>query len=118
MQEKKKKGVVYLSRVPTYMNASTVRRHFQAYGVERVYLSCEANAKRKQRSNKKRRYEEGWVEFEDKQDAKEVALLFNGHTVGGKKRHNPNRDDTWCIRYLPKFTWEHLRERTHTEERL
>ena len=38
--------------------------------------------------------------------------------MGGKKQHNPNREDIWCIRYLSKFTWEHLNERTHSDERI
>ncbi len=57
--------------------------------------------------NGQRRYEEGWIEFVDKNLAKFVALTFNGQQMGGKKadRHH---DDIWALRYLSGFKWEHL----------
>lgn len=57
--------------------------------------------------NGQRRYEEGWIEFVDKNLAKFVALTFNGQPMGGKKadRHH---DDIWALRYLSGFKWEHL----------
>ena len=57
--------------------------------------------------NGQRRYEEGWIEFVDKNLAKFVALTFNGQLMGGKKadRHH---DDTWNLRYLSGFKWDHL----------
>lgn len=57
--------------------------------------------------NKKRNFEEGWVEFLDKKDAKMVAETLNTNIIGGKK-NNFYYDDVWNIKYLPKFKWHHL----------
>lgn len=59
---------------------------------------------------KKDSFTEGWVEFLDKQEAKQIALALNSKPVGGKKRHNFYHDDIWCMRYLSKFTWNDLIE--------
>lgn len=62
-----------------------------------------------------RRYEEGWIEFEDKMLAKFVALTFNGAKIGQKK-NDCHYDDVWNIRYLPKFKWENLVESNFYEK--
>ena len=97
------------------MNSSTIKRLLKKFNVERVYLSAESESSRKARvkggGNRKTKYTEGWVEFSDKKVAKQVALALNGQLVGGKKRHNLFRDDTWLMRYLPKFKWENLKEK-------
>lgn len=56
-----------------------------------------------------KKYTEGWVEFESKKDAKMAAALLNGEPMGGKKRSS-HYYDLWCIKYLPKFTWDNLTE--------
>lgn len=110
--------------------------------------------KRKEKgANTGKNFTEGWVEFEDKQNAKDVSWLkahgslpwtggypvsvFAGHTahlphclttcsrltpplsqavqllngqpMGGKRR-SAYFYDLWCLRYLPKFKWDHLTE--------
>lgn len=87
----------------------------QRFRVERIYLEKEQEAATRQRrkagGNHKPRYEEGWVEFTDKQEAKMCAIALNGNLIGGKKRHNLFHDDIWSLRYLPKFKWHNLSEK-------
>jgi hypothetical protein len=54
-------------------------------------------------------FTEGWVEFEDKAVAKSVARGLNGQQIGGKRR-SAYHFDLWCMKYLPKFKWDHLTE--------
>lgn len=65
--------------------------------------------RKKMGGNSGRNFTEGWVEFEDKKDAKKVAGLLNGEPMGGKKR-SAHYYDLWCIKYLPKFKWDDLTE--------
>ena len=91
-EKQHKKGIVYLPSLPPFMNPNTVRNLLEKFGVERIYLSPEAEHKRririKQGGNRKIKYTEGWVEFGDKNTAKKVAESLNGQLIGGKKRHN------------------------------
>lgn len=77
---------------------------------------------RKQRAkgggNRKIKYIEGWVEFEDKKDAKMCALALNGQQIGGKKRHNMFYDDLWTVKYLPKFKWSNLTEKLAYDQKM
>ena len=81
----RKSGVVYISRVPPYMNPHKLRSLLQPYGkLNRVFLQQEESAVRAQRikggGNKKRSFTEGWVEFVRKKDAKKACELLNvGH---------------------------------------
>lgn len=68
------------------------------------------NQRRKFGGNKKTKYVEGWVEFEDKKLARQLAAALNGTQVGGKKG-NFWYDDLWNMLYLPRFKWHHLTER-------
>lgn len=54
-------------------------------------------------------FTEGWVEFDDKAIAKSVAAGLNGQQIGGKRR-SAYHFDLWCMKYLPKFKWDHLTE--------
>jgi ESF2/ABP1 family protein len=54
-------------------------------------------------------FTEGWIEFEDKAVAKQVAAALNGQPIGGKKR-SAYHFDLWNLKYLPKFKWDHLTE--------
>lgn len=49
------------------------------------------------------------MEFEDKVIAKSVAAGLNGQQIGGKRR-SAYHFDLWCMKYLPKFKWDHLTE--------
>ena len=74
-------------------------------------------ALRKQRKQKGgntgKNFTEGWVEFEDKAVAKQVATMLNGNPIGGKRR-SAYHYDLWSLKYLPKFKWDHLTEEIGT----
>mmetsp|Transcript_31981 Transcript_31981/g.55127 ORF Transcript_31981/g.55127 Transcript_31981/m.55127 type:complete len:175 (+) Transcript_31981:1392-1916(+) len=116
-------GVIYLSSIPPYMGKKKLLRLFSEVAeVDRIHLTPEPRQNRKLRrehgGNTRKSYVEGWVEFKDKREAKRVALMYNGAEIGGKKRHNFYRDDRWNIRYLPKFTWEHLQQKIEADKKL
>eukprot|EP00887_Chlorella_sp_A99_P007339 scaffold2.g7339.t1 len=79
----------------------------------RLYLAPEDPALRRKRKqaggNTGKNFTEGWVEFEDKARAKEVVAMLNGQPMGGRKR-SAYYYDLWCMKYLPKFKWDHLTE--------
>lgn len=118
------------------MRPQKVRHLLSEYGeVGRVYLAAEDAAvrrgkrqqaataavnassssanpganKRKLAARAPKRFTEGWVEFEDKEDAKRVALALNGQPVGGRPRSS-HRHDLWCLKYLRGFKWDDLTE--------
>ena len=68
-------GVVYLSRIPPYMNPNSLRKLMESKfeGVERIYMEQERQHEHKNRvksgGNRKLRYNEAWVEFNDKKTA-------------------------------------------------
>ena len=97
------------------MNAQKLRHLLEKYArIGRIYLTPEDPTKFANRVKsggcKKECFTEGWVEFENKADAKRIAELLNAQPVGGKKRHNFYHDDIWCIRYLHRFSWNDLIE--------
>jgi ESF2/ABP1 family protein len=53
------------------------------------------------------------VEFEDKAEAKRVAAALNGQPMGGRRR-SAYYYDLWCMKYLPKFKWDHLTGAWHS----
>jgi ESF2/ABP1 family protein len=67
---------------------------------------------------RKVRYIEGWIEFMKKSEAKMCAIALNGTLMGGKKRHNLHRDDTWNMRYLSKFAWSNLTEKLAYDQKM
>ncbi|KAF9579192.1 RNA-binding ATPase activator esf2 [Lunasporangiospora selenospora] len=114
-----KTGIIYLSRVPPFMQVKSLRRLLAAYGkIGRIYLAPEdakvAARRKKYGGNRRQNFTEGWVEFMDKSIAKQVAQSLNTTTIGGKKR-GCFHDDIWNIKYLPKFKWNHLTERVAYE---
>jgi len=64
-------------------------------------------AKGKKREFGQLGFEEGWVEFLSKKDAKTAASLLNTERIGTHKGHQ-YYDDLWTMKYLPKFKWHHL----------
>eukprot|EP00922_Rhytidocystis_sp_ex-Travisia-forbesii_P059084 GHVS01087498.1.p1 GENE.GHVS01087498.1~~GHVS01087498.1.p1 ORF type:complete len:229 (-),score=57.51 GHVS01087498.1:396-1082(-) len=113
-EEEKRKGVIYIQRVPPFMTVGKVRDYFSQFGeVGKLFLTPQNKEQQHKRSCGSRQlYSDGWVEFADKRKAKRVALSLNNSTVGGAKRHNPWRDDLWNLKYLSKFRWHHLSEHT------
>eukprot|EP00753_Platysulcus_tardus_P002934 PLAT12076.2.p1 GENE.PLAT12076.2~~PLAT12076.2.p1 ORF type:complete len:284 (+),score=97.14 PLAT12076.2:13-864(+) len=110
-----RRGVLYISRVPPFMQPGKVKQLLSRYGnVTRVYLVPEDDSKRKRRvarTGKRRKlFTEGWVEFEEKAVAKAVARSLHGQEVRGK-RGNAHYHDIWMLKYLRKFKWHHLTEK-------
>lgn len=136
-----KRGIIYLSSIPPYMNVTKIREVFGEFGtVGRVYLQladigilflmCMLNVhnvdftyfselKGKEKKSKKhkisRKFTEGWVEFERKSIAKKVAALLNNTQVSNRKK-SKQYDNSWNIKYLSSFKWTHLHERLAYEK--
>lgn len=68
-------------------------------------------------SHRRQRFVEGWVEFEDKRDAKTCVAQLNGRIVGGKKK-SEFHDCMWTMKYLYGFKWPQLLEMLNYEKRL
>lgn len=86
------RGVVYLSSLPPFMKPAKVRHLLEKFApITRLYLVEEDAALRRRRiksgGNRKKKYTEGWIEFAEKAQAKQVAVHLNGSLVGGKKRN-------------------------------
>ena len=91
----KKRGVVYIARVPPRMTPTKIKSLLSDFGeVTRVFLVEEDASKRKRRRQEfgnsgGKRYIEGWVEFASKRKAKHVALSLNTTPISVHKR-NPH----------------------------
>ncbi|KAL6440130.1 hypothetical protein ACFW04_003027 [Cataglyphis niger] len=114
LNKKVKRGIIYLSTIPKYMNVTMIREIFSAYGkVDRVYLQLaenEAQSIKKKRKKAIKHFTEGWVEFESKKIAKFVAATLNNTQISTRKK-SKFYDIMWNIKYLPRFKWIHLSER-------
>ena len=115
--KKRKRGIVYLSSIPKYMNITKIRELFSVYGkVGRVYLQLAENELDHDGKTKKRKkvcaksFTEGWIEFESKKVAKYVASSLNNTQISTRKK-SKFYDVIWNIKYLPRFKWIHLSER-------
>ena len=105
----KRTGVVYMSSLPPYMKPQKIRQIMGRFGeVGRIFLKPEDPKVYKSRiksgGNKKKKFEEGWVEFSSKNDAKLAATTLNGNILGGKKR-SFYHDDVMNVKYLKGFKW-------------
>ncbi|CAM9640571.1 unnamed protein product, partial [Phaeothamnion confervicola] len=114
-EKMRRRGVVYISRVPPMMKPAKMKHLLEMHGaVTRIYLVEEDASVRKSRKraggSHGRRYTEGWVEFEDKRVAKAVADSLNNTQIGGRKR-DKSREDLWNLKYLKRFKWDHLTEK-------
>lgn len=144
----KKRGVIYVARVPPRMNPTKIKTLLGDFGVvTRVYLVEEDAARRKRRrkatGNGTKRYMEGWVEFENKGIAKHVARSLNNTPISMHKRNvhygktyqllcewNESGlqrthsslllfiGELWNLKYLHKFKWSHLTEKVAYERRV
>ncbi|KYQ52291.1 Activator of basal transcription 1 [Trachymyrmex zeteki] len=114
--KKIKRGIIYLSTIPKYMNVTMIQEMFSAYGkIGRVYLQLVDNETQSVKHKKKTKkiikyFTEGWVEFESKKVAKFVAETLNNTKVSTRKK-SKFYDIMWNIKYLPRFKWVHLSER-------
>jgi len=114
-----RRGIIYLSRLPPYMKPAKLRHLMEQYGkVGKLFMKPEEDAATKKRKklggNKKKRFVEGWVEFEDKKLARQVAESLNGTQIS-RQKGDFYHDDLWTMLYLPKFKWHHLTERVAYE---
>uniref|UniRef100_A0AAV1TZZ8 RRM domain-containing protein n=1 Tax=Peronospora matthiolae TaxID=2874970 RepID=A0AAV1TZZ8_9STRA len=121
-QQAERRGVVYLARVPPYMKPEKLRSLLTKYGaVNRIYLVPEDKTFYKKRvtagGNRRQKYTEGWIEFEDKKVAKRVAKRLNTMPIGGRKR-DYYHDDMWNLKYLRRFKWDHLTEKVAYDNRI
>lgn len=66
--------------------------------------------KKKKRRRQARHFTEGWVEFESKRAAKQVAVKLNNSPIASRKS-SKFYDILWSMKYLPRFKWVHLSER-------
>merc|ERR1719342_2042570 len=108
-ERRKKPGVIYLSSVPEGMNVTQTTAFFSEFGrVGRVFLQPDKTDKQKGKFN--RVFSDGWVEFASKKVARMAAERLNCQPVGGKLKSKAH-DQTWNIKYLPRFKWVHLSER-------
>ncbi|KAL6440131.1 hypothetical protein ACFW04_003027 [Cataglyphis niger] len=105
LNKKVKRGIIYLSTIPKYMNVTMIREIFSAYGkVDRVYLQLaenEAQSIKKKRKKAIKHFTEGWVEFESKKIAKFVAATLNNTQISTRKK-SKFYDIMWNIKYLPR----------------
>jgi ESF2/ABP1 family protein len=120
----KRRGVIYIARIPPRMGPSKVKTLLSEFGVvTRVYLEEEDKAARKRRQRATgsksggKRYKEGWVEYEDKKIAKRVAETLNNTPITNHKR-SVHYGDLWNLKYLRKFQWDHLTEKVAYERRV
>jgi ESF2/ABP1 family protein len=118
-----KRGVMYLSRVPRNMNPSTVRTYLEQYGeITRIYLA-EDETKSSRSSGvprgpgHKSNFKEGWIEYANKKNAKNVAASLNNTPISNKKR-SKYHDEMWNLKYLKKFQWDYLTEKLAYERRI
>jgi ESF2/ABP1 family protein len=110
-----KTGVIYLSRIPPRLTPTKLRQLLAPYGspILRVFFTPESPAEHTRRiksgGSHRKKFLEGWVEFEDKKVAKKVAGMLNAERIGNKKG-DLLYDDLWNLKYLSGFKWHHLTE--------
>lgn len=115
-------GVCYLSSIPPYMKPAKLRSILSKFGkIDRLFLKPEDPSSYSKRvkygGNKKKKYEEGWVEFVSKKDAKLCAATLNGNKIGGKKT-SYYYDDILNIKYLSNFKWFDLTQQIARENEI
>jgi len=96
------RGVIYLSRVPPFMKPNKLRQLLSSYGdITRLFLQEEDASVRKRRKhgggNGSKQFVEGWIEYSEKDTAKQVARALNNNRIGGKKG-DFYYDDLWNLK--------------------
>lgn len=120
----RKRGVLYLARIPPQMGPSKVKTLLSAFGcpVTRVYLVEEDATVRKRRKKQGgggggKRYVEGWVELDDRRVAERVGHSLNNTPITLLKR-SVHYGDLWNLKFLKRFRWSHLTEKVAYERRV
>jgi ESF2/ABP1 family protein len=109
-------GVIYITSLPPSMEVPKLRSLLCKFGeIKRVFMKKETSTQKRQVC---------WVEFVDKKIAKQVAENCNGMTmestlqgITARKKLRAVEGDIWCMRYLPKFTWNDLEEHLRGKKR-
>jgi ESF2/ABP1 family protein len=127
-KKEKKKGIIYISRIPHGMTVAKVRHLLSGFGeVDRIYLQDGREKETGERTKKSRsaHFTEGWVEFNGRKVAKATAEMLNAEPIGaasggsgggkgGKKAGGLGarrwRDEIWTMKYLSGFKWGMLSE--------
>lgn len=116
--KKNKTGVIYFSSLPPYLKPAALKTLLTQRGfspITRVFLTPATPSQSSQRrSNKRKTYADGWVEFASKRTAKICAETLNATIVGGKKG-GWYHDDVWNMKYLKGFKWNDLMEQVQRE---
>jgi len=111
------RGVVYISRIPPGVGPRKILSLLDQYGeISRIYFEKEEKS-RKHNANKQNRFSDGWIEFADKEIARNVAESLN-NTPMAKKKGDYLGSDLWNLRYLRKFRWKHLTEKLAYQQQL
>ncbi|GAD91814.1 conserved hypothetical protein [Paecilomyces variotii No. 5] len=118
-QKKNKTGVIYLSSLPPYLKPSALKSLLLARGfgpITKVFLTpaVPPSSSNVKKSNRRKTYSDGWVEFASKKTAKICAETLNANIVGGKKG-GWYHDDVWNMKYLKGFKWADLMEQVQRE---
>ncbi|CAG8903534.1 unnamed protein product [Penicillium egyptiacum] len=124
--KKTRPGVIYFSSLPPYLKPFALKGMLEKRGfggITKIFLAplLPSAAGNRSRSNKRKLYTEGWIEFESKKTAKICAETLNATIVGGLKS-SWYHDDVWNIKYLSRYSWEDLmqsvqRERSERESK-
>jgi ESF2/ABP1 family protein len=102
LEQLRKRGIIYISRVPPQMTPSKIKTLLGTHGeITRIYLEEEDKSVRKRRKksggSSSKRYNEGWIEFADKRLAKRIALSLNTTKITNKKK-SYHADDIWNLK--------------------
>ena len=116
-EKNRRSGVLYMSRVPTGMKVSDLRKLLEDYGMERCYLVPLKKKMENIDGKKVQAYKEGWIEFNDKIYAKLAEYQLNGKPIGGSRKC-PYKDELWNLKYLHKFKWNDLIENITMEKKM
>ncbi|KKK20036.1 hypothetical protein P175DRAFT_0499295 [Aspergillus ochraceoroseus IBT 24754] len=115
--KKNKTGVIYLSSLPPYLKCGALKSFLEARGfkpITRAFLTPLVLRDTRKRSNKRKMYTDGWVEFASKKTAKICAETLNATIIGGRKG-GWYHDDIWNMKYLRGFKWADLMEQVQRE---
>ncbi|KAJ5488667.1 Pre-rRNA-processing protein esf2 [Penicillium diatomitis] len=117
--KKDKSGVVYLSSLPPYLKPFALKNIMEKRGfgpIRKVFFAplVPSNSSSQRKSNKRKLYSEGWIEFESKKTARLAAEAMNARPLGGPKGMY-YRDDVINMRYLSGFKWADLMETVQRE---
>lgn len=88
--KKARSGVIYFSSLPPYLKPFALKAMLEKRGfggITKIFLAplLPSAAGHRSRSNKRKLYTEGWIEFESKKTAKICAETLNATIVGGLK---------------------------------